>query len=260
MSDLAIPRRYELKYALPESRVDAVREAILPYCALDRFCALRPERSYVIRTLYLDTFGRELYRRSREGRPRSVKVRVRTYGDEGTAPVFLELKRKEHGFILKTRGRIDAAWAERLHGPAATGAGPEEQAFRDQLARRALQPTLLVRYEREAWFSEVDEYARVTFDRRITCQAWPRWELGGSREAQVPIDDGPSLGGVPRGVLLELKCTLDFPRWMTALVQRLGLVRAGYSKYCTGVERIWGPAAAGPPGWAGLEHGVNDHE
>jgi hypothetical protein len=99
----------------------------------------------------------------------------------------------------------------------------------------------------------------VTFDRRITCQPWPRWELAGAPGSWVPIDDGPSLRGVPRAALLELKCTLDFPRWMTALIGRLGLVRTGYSKYCTGVERIWGLAAARPAG-VDLERGANHHE
>ncbi len=239
MSALVIPRRYELKYAVPEELADAVRAAILPYCSLDRFCAARPDRSYAIRTLYLDTTGWDLYRTSRGPRARSLKVRVRTYGDDGLAPVFLEVKAKDHGFVEKTRARTDAAWVDRLRGATPPGASPEEVAFRDALALRPLAPVLLVRYEREAWLGTLDEYARVTFDRRITCEPCARWDLGGVAAA-VALDDAASLRGVRRGVILELKCTVDVPRWLTSVVRRLGLTRAAYSKYCTGVERLWG--------------------
>lgn len=247
---LVIPRRHELKYVVPAARVDAIRDAIRPYCALDRHCAGRPERTYVIRSLYLDTWARDLYRRSREGRQGTMKLRVRTYGDEGRAPVFLEVKRKVHGLILKTRGRADEAWAAHLHGAAPAGAGAAELLFRDALARHALEPVLLVRYEREAWSSTVDEYARVTFDRVITCQPWSRWDLAGPPEAGLPLDGGAPVHRVPRAVVLELKCTQDVPRWMTALIGRLGLVRTGYSKYCAGVERVWG----GAPHGRGVDH------
>lgn len=240
---LAIPRRYEFKYVIPASMVDEAREAIRPYCALDRHCAGVPERSYVIHSLYFDTWARDLYRRSREGRPRNMKVRVRTYGEDGRAPFFLEVKRKEQGFILKTRARVDASWADRLRGSPPADMTNDEQLFRDVLLRHALEPALLVAYRREAWASEVDEYARVTFDRAITCQPWSRWDFAGPRDAWLPLDAGPPVRLVPRPVVLELKATLDFPRWMTALVARLALVRTGYSKYCVGVERIWGGSA-----------------
>lgn len=245
MNGTAIPRRYELKYVIPEALVDAVREAILPWCTLDRFCAARAERHYTIRSIYLDTPARDLYRRCREGRPRRLKVRMRTYEGGGEAPVFLEVKRKDHGLVLKTRGRIDARAAARLREGPAAGAGPAELLFHEQLQRHALEPTLIVRYEREAWTSTVDAYGRVTFDRRITCQPWTRWDFAAPAGARVSIDGGLAMRQVPRAVLLELKCTVDVPRWMTELVGRLGLVRSGYSKYCTAVDRLWGPATGG---------------
>ncbi len=242
MSELDIPRRYELKYAIPESQVEAVRDALRPYCALDPYCAATGDHSYDIETIYFDTWARELYRRCRERRPISMKVRARAYGDGGS-PVFLEVKRKEHDLIRKTRARISSGWVERLREPAPADASPEEVLFRDHLARFSLQPALLVRYRREAWLSTVDGYARATFDRRITCQPWSRWEFDGGEAGWLALDGRRSMFSVPRGVVLELKCTLDVPRWMSALVRRLGLQRIGYSKYCNGVERVWGRAA-----------------
>jgi len=42
---------------------------------------------------------------------------------------------------------------------------------------------------------------------------------------------------VPTGVVLELKCLTAVPRWLSQVVQSVGLVRARYSKYCKGIER-----------------------
>ena len=42
------------------------------------------------------------------------------------------------------------------------------------------------------------------------------------------------------GLVLELKSTIDVPRWMTTVQSQVGMLRTGYSKYCTGIERVWG--------------------
>lgn len=239
MSDLDIPQRYELKYVIPEWQVEAVREALQPFCRLDPHCAERHDHSYVIQSIYFDTWARGLYRRCRDRWARTMKVRARAYGG-GEGPVFLEVKRKQDGLVRKTRASVLSGWAERLRGTAPAGATPAEHLFRDAVARLSLEPALLVRYEREAWSSAVDHYARVTFDRRIACQQWSRWEFAGRETAWLPLDGRSSRHPVPQGVLLELKCTLDVPRWMSALVKRLGLQRVGFSKYCNGGERVWG--------------------
>ncbi len=255
MSDLDIPLRYELKYAIPEWQVPEVRSALQPYCLLDPHCADGEDRSYLIQTLYFDTWERGLYRRSRERRPVTMKVRARAYGS-GEGPVFLEVKGKDNGLIRKTRACIPTGWAERLAGAAPENMSPGERLFRDALVRFSLEPALLVRYRREAWCSAVDGYARATFDRRIACQPWSRWELAGSDSSWLALDGRASLDSVPRAVVFELKCPLEVPRWISALVRRLGLLRIGFSKYCSGVERVWGPRALPHPRSAwGDDHG-----
>lgn len=243
MPDLEIPCRRELKYVIPEWRVDEVRAAIQPFCVLDEHCARHGERSYVVTSIYFDTWVRDLFRVARERRPRRLKLRARTYGDEPGGPVFLEVKRKERDVVRKTRGRVSAEWAERLRGRAPADASPGELAFRDELTRLSGEPALLVRYEREAWHSEIDAYARVTFDRRITVQEWTRPEFGDAAAGWMAVDDPATLRAGPRSVVLELKCPLEVPRWMSGLAERLGLQRVGLSKYCIGVERVWGRTA-----------------
>lgn len=233
----AIPDRYELKYLVPESSVPALRAALAPYCALDAHSAAAAGRQYVISSLYLDTAQRDLYRVSREGRPERFKVRLRRYGD-GEA-VFLEVKHKRGGLVRKSRAKAGADFAAALSSPAAPDASAAEQDFRRRVARFDLGPTLLVRYEREAYSSTVDAYARVTLDRRIACQPAQGWDLRGDPSRFRAIDDAGTMGSIRGAVLLELKSTVEVPRWMVALAQRLELRRAGFSKYCNGLERCF---------------------
>lgn len=239
MSNQEIPDRLELKYLIPEWAVPAVRDAIQPFCALDFHSAQSPSRMYVIESLYLDTPSRSLYRVSRNRRPDRFKVRIRRYGDD-QSPVFLEVKNKTHGVIRKARTRLtQAEWRERLAARIPADASPAEREFRYRLERHDLRPALIVRYEREAWVSTINGYGRVTFDRQVCVQACPTLGFSVDPRAWLPIDTRQALQTVvPRAVVLELKCTLDVPRWMSNLTERFGLNRRGVSKYCNGVERL----------------------
>ena len=231
-----IPDRYEMKYLISESQVESVRRAIAPYCVLDAHCEGMPNCEYGIQSLYLDTPNRDLFRISRQRRARRWKARVRRY--DASDRVFLEVKNKDHDLVQKQRAHIPLdGWAERLHGELGVDDGQAESFFRQRLERHGLQPMLMVRYLREAWMSTVDSYARVTFDRRITCQAWAEWSLDVDDANWLALDSARSTLSVPRAVVLELKCLTAVPRWLSSVVQDVGLVRVRYSKYCRGIER-----------------------
>ena len=238
-----VPDRYELKYLISDSQTEVVRRAIEPFCILDAHAGNATDHHYVIRTLYLDTPGMDLYRTSCEKRSRRWKARVRQYGegDSASSTVFLELKTKDGDVVSKLRTRMPAeGWVERLMGAPRHEVSLAELSFRERLERHALEPTLLVRYEREAWTSAIDAYARVTLDRRVACQPWSGWQLQGGDHGWLALDSSRTMKTVPAGVVLELKCTTAVPRWLSGLVQSLGLTRTRYSKYCQGIERTSG--------------------
>jgi SPX domain protein involved in polyphosphate accumulation len=241
-----IPDRYELKYLIPEGQVPAIRAAIRPFCSLDEYSAGSASGRYVIESLYLDTLGRDLYRIARERRPDRFKARIRRYGEsEGASPVFLEVKKKSHGIVRKARARLASkGWRVRVEQPLAADASPAERHFRDRLERHDLQPALLVRYEREAWASTIDRYARVTFDRQLRVQPCSSFSFESDPRAWLPVDHPQALQSpVPRAVVLELKCSLDVPLWMSSLTERFNLSRRGVSKYCCGIERAFSTQA-----------------
>jgi hypothetical protein len=238
LTPIDIPDRYELKYLIPEWQVDEVRRAIGPFCVLDPNSARSPNHEYAIQSLYLDTMNRDLYRISRERRGRRWKARVRHY--DGSDTVFLEVKNKDRDMVKKTRGKIPlAGWGDRVHGPLHGDASSAERLFCQRLLRYRLLPTLMVRYQREAWLSTVDSYARVTFDRRIVCQPWSDWSIDADPRGWIALDGAHSMLTVPRGVVLELKCLSAVPRWLSNVVRNTGLPKIHYSKFCKGIERLY---------------------
>lgn len=241
MRELAVqvPPRREYKYLITEPQAAAVRGALAPFCSLDRHSLNAIDRQYLIETLYLDTPRRDLYWASRAEQPGRLKVRVRTYGDRSQA--FFELKRKQGDIVRKSRARVPfEGWAERLNGVLREDASPLERDFRARVDRHLLGPATLVRYRREAWVGEFDDYARVTFDREVRFQPARALSFTADESAWLPLDDLYATSRVPRAIVLELKCGYAVPRWMQRLAERLELFRLSYSKYCTSIERSEG--------------------
>ncbi|WP_437283945.1 VTC domain-containing protein [Sorangium sp. So ce406] len=233
--------RYEFKYLVPERLVPEIRATA---CAVGRRDRYADERGvYRIRSLYLDTTGFDLYwANDREQRDR-FKVRVRSYPGK-SSPVFLEVKRRVQDVIVKSRASVSAdGWQELLTSgsPAVLDKLPPHvrkgaEKFITAVHRHDLKPRLLVDYEREAYESTIDRYARVTFDRKIVCQRREKLDLdvplrGGWR----PVDHPVQTSTYEPVCVLELKFERRPPAWMAALVRRLELVRRSFSKYCYGV-------------------------
>jgi hypothetical protein len=237
-----IPDRYELKYIVPDWQTQAIRAAIEPFCVRDAHARAEDGYQYPVQSLYLDTPTRALYGMSQQRRARRWKARIRRY--QGAQSIFLEIKNKDHDLVRKQRAVIPLTdWQERLAAGPATGASPAERAFAERVSRHDLLPALLVRYEREAWVSTVDSYARVTFDRRIVCQPWQAWSLDGDDSGWIALDDARAMGGIPHGVIVELKCLRAVPRWLSGLTRGLSLPKIRYSKYCKGMDRVHGRGA-----------------
>lgn len=232
-----IPPRYELKYLVAPEQLPALREELSTVCSLDRHSLEAEGHRYLVTTLYLDTPDLAFYRAGVDRSARRLKLRVRRYEGE-RSPVLLEVKRKDGEIVRKTRAVGGADWAERMHFPA--GADPALHDFAAVLARTHAEPRLLVRYRREAWVSEIDEYGRVTFDSALEYQPWDRLSLDGEPGGFIPLDDSATLQFPSSALILELKFAERAPAWMMTLVRRFDLLRRGFSKYTAGVDQLWG--------------------
>lgn len=228
--------RLEFKFLIDEQKAARVRDRLAPYCSLDTHC--RAGRGYPIRSLYLDTPGLAFHAAKERGDPDRIKLRVRTYSE--TSPATLEVKRRHREVVEKTRVVVGRERVEAAASGYAVPLGLAHSAgdlsdFARVVGASGAEPTLTVRYDREAYESEIDAYARVTFDRSIEVQPSRDWTLGSNID-WCAFDDRwiQSQGCQP--VVLELKCeTHTVPFWLTDLVRSEDLVRTSFSKYSIGI-------------------------
>jgi hypothetical protein len=246
LRDATVFQRYEYKYTIPARLMAPIRAFLLPYCDLDPYAAREPEGFYTITTLYLDSDGYKTFRDKEEEAPQRYKLRVRTYGAQADGPVKFEIKRRFLDVFRKSRvGVPRKGWPSlitRTGKPDLFPPGSPEQVALEEFLRLVhtirAAPKVLVRYERQAFVSRIDGYARVSFDRRLHYQPSTSWDLSGRPGAWCAAEDPASFHGLGDQIILELKFMNRAPLWLVDLVRRFGLMRRGFSKYCFAVGGI----------------------
>jgi SPX domain protein involved in polyphosphate accumulation len=235
--------RLELKYLIDEATAERVRRDIAPFCKPDPHNQAAAGGSatagYAVSSLYLDSPNLAFYRAKERGDAERLKLRLRTYGHSPFA--VLELKRRIADVIDKTRATVDRKDAARV-AQGWVDSPPESPEVRHffsdfalAVARSGALPTLHLRYEREAYASVVDHYARVTFDRRIEAQRTSSWNLDPGAVGWSHFDRHWRRQEHERTVVLELKCQSSIPWWVTDLVRAHALDRQSFSKYSVGI-------------------------
>lgn len=238
-------QRYEFKYPISEELRDPIVQFISCYTRPDAFTESGERNRYSITSLYLDSPQLTFHHAKAHRTLNRVKLRVRTYGEGDGNPVFLEIKRKIKDVIYKRRvGVVGPDWYERwrrgeefLSDPTSSRNREVALEFLKLFDQYSVEPSMLVRYTREAYESLVDDYARVTFDRKIECHMPQDYQLGAPSRGWMSVDDPVAMGLPYSGSVLELKFANHPPFWMAELVRRFGLRRRGFSKYSSSVNR-----------------------
>lgn len=247
LSVIAPLERYEFKYLVTPELMDPIRDAVLPYCSPDPNAKGRG-KSYTITTLYLDSPDFSFYRAKKNRHMDRIKLRIRTYGERADGPVFFEVKRRFKDMVIKHRSRVDRALWQQLADCRNLQQAADDEAlnrFLYNVQRSGAEPVALVRYQREALASDLDPYARITFDRFIVGQAANRFDFLGDSTGWRGLDDPTTTRIRQSASVLELKFPARAPIWMAQLVRRFELVRVGFSKYCNGIEAALGRLAPG---------------
>jgi hypothetical protein len=232
-------QRWELKYIIPEAVALALREFVSSYLEIDEYGAGRPNLSYSIHNLYLDSDDLQIYWGTINGNKNRFKLRLRFYADNQNpeAPVFFEIKRRMNDAILKQRCGVRRPAVQAV----LAGQLPEASELVSQDARQlaAVQrfvelssdlrayPVAHVSYDREAWISPHDNSVRVTFDRNVLIS--PEFTARFTSQMDDPTEVFGPL------VILELKFTGRFPDWFADMVRVFGLRQGSASKYADGI-------------------------
>jgi hypothetical protein len=217
------PPAFEIKFLLDADRAGQIEDWAARNMTFDPHADPTRGNSYRIHTLYLDTPGRDMYRRI-PGHVRH-KFRVRRYGSEPV--VYLERKTKGGDRVAKRRSKVSADELARLEEITLDPKWPGFW-FRRRLAFRKLRPAWRVSYDRVAHVGPgPNGLLRMTLDRRVSggpAEGWTIEELSAPR----PAIDGQ--------VIVELKYKAAMPAVFKSLLVDLGLLPRQASKYRLGVS------------------------
>ncbi len=226
--------RFELKYVVTAAQSEAVKKDLLAHMKPDRNAT--EEGSYAVTSLYYDTADLAFMRAKREGIKFRRKLRIRRYGADEEAPVFVEIKQRINRTTQKRRISLPLSAAYALCSGAIekTIADPADAAVADEVLflvkGLALQPTCTIGYQRTAFVG--DSYAagmRVTFDHALwTATAASGLSASAPRYALVP----------PTTLIMEVKANDAIPLWIANTLARHQCALQRYSKYCAGAARL----------------------
>lgn len=241
-TQFSVLERHELKYLIPFSYVEPISRFIAPYCQLDYYSELADENFYAVNSLYFDTQNLEFLHKKLYGTLSRVNMRVRAYDDGSKAPYFMEIKHKKGAVVKKYRATAsDDEWPRILTDAAyrvdesEQGINRQNKEFFLRLATSyAIEPKILTRYRRRAFFSTVDEYARVTMDIDMQCRPETEYTMLVG-DTMVNYDNETIYAYntyTDANVVLELKSNIgEVPMWMLDLIQAFNLKQEGFSKY-----------------------------
>src|SRR5882672_7986324 len=169
--------RFELKYLIPEKVALQVRAFVQQHLDVDEFGVGKPNLSYPVHSLYLDSDDWEIHHRTVNGDKNRFKLRVRYYNESPKTPVFFEIKRRMKDVIMKQRGAVKRSAAPKiLAGHLPEPGDIKSDNVEDRVAiERFLQlmldvnanPKMHVAYEREAYVNSFNNEVRITMDRHV---------------------------------------------------------------------------------------------
>lgn len=232
--------RFELKYVIDEATALRMRDFVRCYLDPDEYARKRPDFSYPVHSIYLDSDELYTYWTTKNGDRNRFKLRVRFYDDDPRSPVFFEIKRRSNNCILKQRCAVRRAaaacilmgqlpLAEDLVAPSPKHFLTIHNFIRLMELIHA-KPKAHVAYLREAYVPRDSNAARLTFDRNVRSEAVSTLHL--STAMRHPV----TLWG--KSVVLELKFTDRFPNWFGELVRIFGVFQRGAAKYADGITLL----------------------
>lgn len=243
---LYVHPRYELKFVVPANMVGPISDFASVYCSIDKYSAMSENCFYRVNNLYFDTPNYLFLRKRIEGSENRFNMRIRTYSDTTSMPCRFEIKQKNVNIIRKYKVVIhDENW-HRLFEDDGYGLYNEEDIEASSIKKLFLRmaysynaaPKVLSQYLRKAYISDVDDYARITFDTDLRYQPADGYNLIPDENKMVPLDD-ETLFDPDCSVVLELKCNVSqVPLWMIDLIRHFDLFRRSFSKYVTGVSNV----------------------
>jgi len=215
--------------------LNPLRKSISPFVETDPFADAAGKNEYTVRSIYFDTPNYDFYFEKIDGIKNRKKLRIRGYDEEDNDKlVFLEIKRKYDIPIIKYRAPVkfedalDIFRNNSINGHVLKSVRyldgkANSKRFFYQVYSKNLRPTVLVVYDREAYFSKFDPTVRITFDKRLRGLAYPSLD---------ELYEEDRLRSALHGrFILEVKFNNHFPGWLIPIISKYNLKKQSASKY-----------------------------
>lgn len=212
--------RVETKYMLTPDQEEAIEAGLRR-----RGFTCTDFGSPAVQSLYYDTPDHQLIRDSLERPIYKEKLRLRAYGAPGTQSTsFVEVKKKYDGVVYKRRAALPLQEAfiglSRECLPENAGQVGREALW--LVKRYSLVPSVVIAYDRNAWFSAQEPSVRITFDRNL---AFRDHDLDLTSKTENTVFTRPDQR------LMEVKTGGTYPLWLARLLWDTRAKRVHYSKY-----------------------------
>ncbi|MEI5992494.1 polyphosphate polymerase domain-containing protein [Candidatus Enterococcus mansonii] len=226
-------QRREKKYALTMESYQKLRKKLVPHMQEDEYGL------HTIISVYFDTKNDEMIRHSISKPAYKEKFRIRSYGlPNEDSEVFLEIKKKVNGVVYKRRVALNYQLAQTYiqHPHSVILEATKDQQIKQEidwlLARKKLEPKVMIAYDRRALFDSQNSDFRVTFDFNIRY-----------RKAQFPyrLDDKGERVAPEIDVLMEVKALGAYPLWFSEILTELKIFPTSFSKYAQTYQRYLYP-------------------
>lgn len=214
-------KRHEGKYMITCDDYQKIKQVFAEHMIADK------HGKSTICSLYYDTPDFRLIRRSIEKPVYKEKLRLRSYGvATPDSDVFVELKKKYEKVVYKRRISLSEKDAMKYLKTGEiekrTQVVNEIDYFKSYY--KDLAPSMLLTYDREAYYGKDNHDFRVTFDTNIL---WRNYDLTLSQG----IYGRPLLQ--PNRVLMEIKTAEAIPLWLVDVLSQNKLYKTSFSKYGT---------------------------
>lgn len=185
---------------------------------------------YPIYNIYFDDDENSVIRRSIQHPKFKQKLRLRSYTipKTGSEDVFLEIKRKINGVVVKRRvtlGYDEAMDFVRFNQRPLTDDYLKNRIIDEigyYLSVNRVKPTVFLSYERIAFFENGNSEFRVTFDKNIVSRRYDLdFRLGSYGEKLLHDDE----------ILMEVKIPGAIPKWFSDVLSHEKIYISGFSKY-----------------------------
>jgi hypothetical protein len=261
--------RFEQKYIITEEVSLQIRDYVRSYLELDEHAVGKPNFSYSVHSVYLDSDDLKLYWATINGDKSRFKLRLRFYDDNPHAAVFLEIKEltsikrpvKKSAPVIKIkeltnngchikkrapvhRDAVDGLLTGQTDDPSRV-TDPKHfgalEDFCERMYELEARPKVHVAYFREAYMQPDDNSFRLTIDREVRVAPVPppspeKEQSGPAVRLSTAMENPILIWG--RDVVLEFKFTKRFPDLFRDLLRIFGLRQCGAAKYVDGVASL----------------------